>query len=167
MTALIRTAADIVEAYRRRIAELGIAHSTVDAISGLPDGYTSKLLAPTPMKTMSRAAIELLNGALAMGFIVAVDDEQARRVQARWLPRKRPIRAMRSITGSIVTETHEIVDVSPDLQRLLQRSEFMRAIGLRGNIARKAKLSRWKRSVIARRAAKARWSKTAGTLLAP
>jgi hypothetical protein len=160
MTALIRTAEDIVAAYRRRIAELGIAHATVDAISGLPDGYTSKLLAPVPMKTMSRKAIELLNGALAMGFVVAVDDEQTKLVQRRWAQRKRPIRP--SALASRVSTDDEMPEV-PNLQPQNRNSEYMKMIGKRGaskgGKRRMKTMGKRARQRIAAHAARIRWSK--------
>lgn len=162
MTHLLRTAADIVEAYRRRVAELGLTHATVDAISGLPDGYTSKLLAPTPMKTMSRKAIELLNGALGMGFVVAIDEAQVKRVEKRWVKRKRPYYGVPSMVLSIDNEVPREIQISPELSKHLASPSVMRERGRLGNIARNKRLSPWKRRVLARRAANARWSKADG-----
>lgn len=150
---LLRTANDIVEAYRRRVAELGLTHATVDAISGLPDGYTGKLLAPVPMKTMSRKAIELLNGALGMGFVVAIDEEQVKRVCRRWIQRKRPHNRSASITASIPIE----IQLSPEMAKQLGTIEFARS----GGHGRAQRLSPWKRRVIARKAARARWANCA------
>jgi hypothetical protein len=156
MTVLIRTAADIVEAYRRRIAELGIAHSTVDAISGLPDGYTSKLLAPVPMKTMSRAAIELLNGALAIGFVVAVDDVQAKRVQGRWTQRKRPLRNRSASTSASMPLE---IPITPELQAKLTLMEHMKKIASAGGKRRAQTMKKRARQRAAAHAARIRWSK--------
>ena len=79
----------LVAAYRRRIAELGVTHETVDALSGLPAGYTGKLMCG--MKNPGPIAIAALCSALAIGFVPVVDEDQAARVRDRWAPRKRPL----------------------------------------------------------------------------
>ena len=78
-------------AFRRRIRELGITHETVDHLAGLPSGCTSKLMCDPPMKNPGPIAIKALCGALAIGFVPVVDEDQAARVRARWTPRKRPL----------------------------------------------------------------------------
>lgn len=163
---LLRTEAEMVQAYRDRIRELGLAHSTVDAISGLPDGYTSKLMCDPPMKGIGPKARELLNGALGMGFVVAVDPEQVEKVQGRWTRRRRAIDKKKrlptslSMSLSIDNEVPAIMRITPELQAHLRSPNAMREIGLRGNLMRNKRLSPWQRKVLARRAAKARWSKS-------
>lgn len=171
---LLRTQAEMVEAYRARIRELNISFATVDAISGLPDGYTAKLMSPRPMKGLGEKAIEGLNGALGIAFTVMVDPEQVQRVQGRWAKRKRAIDKKKlallappSISVSMPNEVPLQIAITPELQGELGRPAYMRAIGLRGNMKRNANLSPWKRRVLARRAAKARWAKEAEAVCRP
>ena len=84
----VRDMPGIVEVFRDRIRALGITHATVDALSGLPDGYTGKLLCG--MKQPGPIAIQALCGALAIAFVPVIDESQVARVRSRWAPRKRP-----------------------------------------------------------------------------
>lgn len=86
---LIRNMPGIVGAIRARIEELGLTYETVDAISGLPDRYTAKLMCG--MRNPGAKAVDMLCGALALGFVAVVDDEQAASVSSRWVRRKRPL----------------------------------------------------------------------------
>jgi len=86
---MVRDIPGMIEVFRARIRELGITHSTVDALSGLPDGYCSKLMCG--MKQPGPIAINALCGALAIGFVPVVDEHQQARIRDRWVPRKRPL----------------------------------------------------------------------------
>jgi hypothetical protein len=86
---LIRDMPGMVEVFRDRIRELQITHATVDALSGLPDGYCSKLMCG--MKRPGPIAIQAMCGALAIGFVPVIDESQADRMRDRWEPRKRPV----------------------------------------------------------------------------
>ena len=86
---MIRDVPGFVEAFRRRIRELGITLETVDHLAGLPSNYTAKVLCG--MKRPGPIAIQALCAALAIGFVPVVDEDQAARVRDRWAPRKRPL----------------------------------------------------------------------------
>jgi hypothetical protein len=73
MNRLIRTEADLLEAVRARIRELDVTHATVDSISGMADGYTSKLMAG--MKGIGPKSWPLLAGALGLALRLDVDPE--------------------------------------------------------------------------------------------
>ena len=77
----------MVEVFRARIRELGITYETVDELAGLPQNYTSKIMCS--MKMPGKIALEALCGALAIGFVPVVDEDQAARLKDRWIPRKR------------------------------------------------------------------------------
>lgn len=89
MTEPVRNMAGMIEAFRARIRVLGLTFETVDHVAGLAPGYTAKLMCG--MKRPGPVAIQALCGALAIGFVPVVDEEQAAKVQARWAPRKRPL----------------------------------------------------------------------------
>lgn len=171
---LLRTQAEMVEAYRQRIRELNISYATVDAISGLPDGYTAKLMGPNPIKRLGEKAIEGLNGALGIGFTVTVDAEQVARVKSRWVKRRRAIdkkkQAALAERFSIDNQVPIEIEITPELQAQIERREYMKMIGQRGG--RKGGKRRLKtmgkraRQRAASHAARMRWAKRA-TACAP
>jgi hypothetical protein len=72
--------------------ELNLAHTTIDAISGVPDGYTGKCLAPDPVRNFGAVSLAAILGALALRIVrveIAEDPEQAARMRPRWTPRRR------------------------------------------------------------------------------
>jgi hypothetical protein len=89
MTETVRDMAGMVEVFRARIRELDLTFATVDGLAGLPDGYCSKLMCG--MKKLGPITVQALCGALALGFVPVVDEEQAAKVQGRWESRKRPV----------------------------------------------------------------------------
>src|SRR6516164_4721726 len=114
---VVRTIADLVGMFRSRISNLGISYETADAISGLPAGYTSKLLGPAGKKRFGPVAIEALLGATGIMFEVVEDPEAMARVRARLVKRRKLVkRAM-----------------NPKFSRHLT-SEFMRQIGHLGGL---------------------------------
>lgn len=89
----VSTREQLLQVLRDRRDELNIAHTTIDAISGLPEGYVSKVLAPQPIRNIGPTSLRALLGALALGIVRVViveDEEQAAKVRRRWIPRKRP-----------------------------------------------------------------------------
>ena len=83
---LIRSSADMVAIFRARIATLGLNCRDVDAMSGLPDGYTNKIL--NGRKKPGAVTIERLCGALALAFAPVVDTEREAIVRPQWKHRK-------------------------------------------------------------------------------
>ena len=86
---MVRDIPGMIEVFRARILQLGLTHATVDSLSGLPDGYCSKLMCG--MKRPGPIAIDALCGALAIGFVPVVDERQQELVRDRWVLRKRPL----------------------------------------------------------------------------
>lgn len=71
---------------------LNVAHTTIDAIAGVQEGYTSKLLAPEPIRHFGPESLAAILGALALGIVrveIVEDAEAAAKVSGRWVPRKR------------------------------------------------------------------------------
>jgi hypothetical protein len=161
---ILRTEFEMMQAYRDRIRELGLSHATVDAISGLPDGYTSKLMCDPPMKGIGPKARELLNGALGMGFVVAVDQEQVEKVSGRWVKRRRAIDKKKqkllppSISLSMGNEVPTMVQITPELQRKLVDRDHMKRIGKMGAKRRNKIMGKRARQRAASHAARMRWT---------
>jgi hypothetical protein len=83
---------ELIQLLLERQDELNISAATVDAISGLADGYTSKVLCITPTKNLGPIALGAILGALALKIVkieIGVDPEAAVVVSGRWTPRKR------------------------------------------------------------------------------
>jgi hypothetical protein len=86
--AVIRDYEDLIEAIRARVAELQITHETVDHVSGIQSGYTSKLLCRPPIKRLDAISLGPMLGALGLMLIAVEDPEQLARVRHRLVPRK-------------------------------------------------------------------------------
>jgi hypothetical protein len=82
----------LLDLLRHRRDELDVPHLTIDAIAGLADGHTSKLLAPNATKGLGYISLPCLLRALALGIVqitIAEDAEQAARISHRWKKRRR------------------------------------------------------------------------------
>jgi hypothetical protein len=157
MTAPIRSVPELVDALRRRRDELNISHETIDNIAGLQPGYTSKLLAPVPIKNLGQMSLPSILGALGLVLVAVPDPEQVAKVAPRWQKRKRPQR----IIASVICAKR---DEMPEISKQQEDFALMQIIGRAGGIAsgkkRRAKAMR-KRELQAKRthAARTRWSK--------
>jgi hypothetical protein len=92
MSALIRSMPELIAGVRDGVHERGIAYQTVDEIAGVPDRYTSKLLAKEPIKNLGWVSLPAVLGALGKALVIVDDPEQIARVRDRWTPRERPNR---------------------------------------------------------------------------
>lgn len=153
MTAPIRSMPELIEALRARRDALNISHETIDSIAGLQSGYTSKLLAPKPIKNLGPMSFGSLLGALGLAVVVVEDPAAVVRVEKHWQKRKRPMKLAASMTASIECEVPAIIQISPELQQKLRNIASM------GGKARAAKLGPRRRKTIARQAAIARWAR--------
>ncbi len=118
-----------------RIRQLDVSYATLDAITGLADGYVSKLFAPNPPRCMGWEALELLLAALGMKLVGVEDANALRRVRNRLVPMRKHDNASGRMRRSLTTAG-----------RLLSQ-------------ARTAKISRDRRHANAQIAARARWAK--------
>jgi hypothetical protein len=80
---------DIAQVFRDRVRALGITYAAVDAIAGLADGYTAKVLSNPPQNDMGTKAMVLIAGALGICFVPIIDHQQSALVQGRWTKRRR------------------------------------------------------------------------------
>lgn len=157
MTIPIRSQAELLDAIRARRDELNISHETIDDISGLPKGYTSKLLANPPMKNLGHKSLGDLMGALGMALVAVPDPEQIARVEKRWVKRKRP---QRLVASTICVKREEM----PENTKQLEGFALMQVLGKAGGKAsgktRRAKAMK-KRALqrVRSHAARARWAK--------
>jgi hypothetical protein len=139
-----------LQVIRERIVELDITYRTVDALAGFTETYTSKLLAPVPLKRMSVDALFSIMGAVGLVPEFKHDGAAVARLRAQsdWQKRKRHDKPKSVSIGG----EHKPVTVylSPD---------FMREISAKAAYARMEKISPTKRKRYARKAARARWKR--------
>jgi hypothetical protein len=151
--ATVRTYDELNAALRARADALDISRETIDAISGLQNGYAGKLLAPIPIRTLSRVSLGAMLGALGLKLIVVEDVETLQKIEKRLAKRRRHDNA-----GSAMLATKR------RKRRAFPRgNEHARLMRLR----QIANQSPEKRSQIARRAALIRWGRKGGKQNAP
>ena len=81
---VIKDYADLLALLRARRDELGVSSTTIDEVSGLCSGYSSKLLCDPPLK---RAGIFLfwpLLEALGLRCVIEIDPDAVARLAHRW-----------------------------------------------------------------------------------
>jgi hypothetical protein len=104
---------------------MGVSNEWLDEFTGLPSGYMGKLLCNPPIRSISARALFWIAG--AMGFAVAfMEDPQ---------PFER-------IAGQVVLKSRPSNYGSPKTAPIVQiiRRSFLRKIGRKGALQRKAKL---------------------------
>jgi hypothetical protein len=131
----------LIRAVRARVAELGITHETLDAISGLQSGYASKLLADPPIRRIGPLTLFIVLQSLGMSLSLVEDRKWMERAETRLVPRKTP----RMLRAASITFTPDFFTYNARI----------------GGEARRDKLSPARRQEIARNAARARWAKAA------
>lgn len=77
-------------ALQARVAMLRTTYATLDAISGLPDGYCEKVLKKTPEKRIGPISMGPLLGTLGCELWLVEDPEQWAKVVKRMTRSKRP-----------------------------------------------------------------------------
>lgn len=160
MTAPIRSMDELLQALRDRRDSLNISHETIDSIAGLQSGYTSKLLAPKPIKNLGPMSFGSLLGALGLAVVVVPDPDQCERVSKHWEPRKRPMKlAPLSMPLSIDNEVPAEIQITPEIQAKMELSEKMKALGKRGGKRRMKTMGKRARQAVATHAARMRWSR--------
>lgn len=80
----------MVELVRFRLEELQTTHESVDEVSGLHGGYTSKIVAPIPIKSMGKVSMGPILQTLGLALIVVRDDEAFQKIKHRLAKRERP-----------------------------------------------------------------------------
>ena len=140
---VVRNYDSLIQALRDRQTELGLTVEKIDELSGLPSGYTGKLLGAAQMKAIGPLSLGLLLETLGLELVPRPNVEATKSMSPRWEKRVRP---------------------SHDAQRLSSRAKhrkfpaiLFRVLGKRSVKARMDKTTEEQRSAIGRRAAIARW----------
>ena len=137
-----RSYGELVTALRVRIGQLGVTTESIDFVAGLPLRYTSKLLAPVPLRDFGRCSLGPLLQCLGCKLVLALDDEAAfAKIRSRLIPVRKAGFAMQA------------------KRRPQRRRYFFEEPGAAG-LARARQLLMQgprKRKLIAKVAARARW----------
>lgn len=79
-------------ALRDRAEELQTTREQIDAVSGLQSGYSGKLLAPVPIKSLGKVSLGPMLQTLGLALIVVRDDAAFAKIKDRLGKRERPSR---------------------------------------------------------------------------
>jgi hypothetical protein len=142
---IIRSADDLVEAFRVRKAQLGISNAEIEAQLLWSDGMADKFLGPSRTLQLTAPVIEDLMSLFAIEFTMQIN---------RDLDAKRRGRLQRRDERQVRPQSR----LSRQLMEVANRQLYARLSQL-GNEARKAKLPPEARQRIARAAARARWQR--------
>jgi len=155
--AVVHDYAGLMDALRSRVRELNTTLAAVDELAGLQGNYTSKLLAPVPIRAIGPVSLGPLLQSLGLALVVVEDLKALKRVEARLTKRRRPARNASDDRHSVLTTKKP--RKRPRFPNGPEFASFM-------NARRTLKLDPSQRSAIARKAAQARWArvKAAGNL---
>lgn len=140
--AIVRTMDELHGAMRARAEELRMSRATLDAISGLPNGYSGKLLAPDAIKTVGRKSLGPMLETLGLQIFVVEDTEALARIQRRSDAEARTESQVRT------ADVSDVVNFSLSLRHMKKLSKLA--------TEKRKKFSASKRRQIARKAARTR-----------
>ena len=138
---------DLHAIMRARVASLQVTREGLDEIVGLQDGYTAKLLTPTPMRRLGAATMADFLEAIGVKLLAVVDDEAVERHASK-------------IARYRAEKVHQPEPaISAEVERLVrERIHNDRVkVGRRGGKKRTAAMTPEERSELARAGAHARW----------
>lgn len=139
----IRNYDELNAALRKRADDLNVSRETIDAVSGLQSGYAAKLLAPVPIRTLSRMSLGAMLGALGLKLLVVEDLDTVRRIERRLVQRKRDHYANGKMPTAKNPKRREEC-ASSDWGRLMRSRALMIQSSLRRReIAQIAARARW------------------------
>jgi hypothetical protein len=80
---------DLHAALRARAEQLDVPRETLDALTGLPNGYCAKILAPVPIRNLGRISFDAMLAVLGLKLIVTEDPEAMEKIGPRLVKRCR------------------------------------------------------------------------------
>jgi len=158
-----RSYEDIRQALILRADELNISRETLDDASGLPDGFSSKVLSPEGQKSLGPATLGPMLGGLAVKLLIVPDEEQLTRLK-KWLANQRDRTKMTLCLPPIAGKHRPKWLFHPRKAKRMAKKRVQSAgkngwsrLSKRGAKARARALSPERRREIARSGAAARW----------
>lgn len=134
---------DLIAALRARADELKVTREGLDAVTGLQNGYSAKLLAPVPIKSLGRVSLGPMLQAMGLAIVLVEDLEALARFSGQHSERLRPMPAL---------GTHEIITIQKTRRKLRMMARL-------GGKKRAEKMTAKQRSKSARFAARVMWRK--------
>ena len=134
----------MLQAIRARKSELQITNETLDAISGMPAGYASKLLCDPPLKRMGALSLGLVLASLGYTIDLVPDANALALVRSRMEVRKRAPKAIAPRRQPAWLFTHESARKIGALG-VRKQAELRAARAMLAEKKRKAALARWKK----------------------
>jgi hypothetical protein len=144
--ATIRTQDDLIEALRVAKEKRNLSFKVLDELGGFTQGHMERVIGPRREKGMSPFVLQMLCSLLAVKLEMVFDEDQAKRMIAKWEGRD---------TSNVRLEKGNIS------KTLLERAKphVLKANGVAGQAARHSMLTPEHRTQIARKAADALWKK--------
>lgn len=141
--ATIRTQDDLIEGMRLAKEMRNLSFKSIDELGGFTQGHMERVIGPRREKGMSPFVLQMLCSILAVKLVMVPDEDQAKRMIAKWEGRD---------TSNVRLEKGRIS------KSLLERAKphVLRAAGELGGKARASQLSPKQRSEIARKGGRAR-----------
>ena len=143
--ATIRTYAELHYVLRKRVADLGVSFETIDAISGVQDRYTAKLLGPRPpqgsMRVYGALTLDFMLSVLGLQLVIVEDPEALAKVARRLVPSRTPM-----------VHRH---DAKPLRER--KKWQYFVDCGRLGGLARFNAMNKAERTRLGKLGAQARW----------
>jgi hypothetical protein len=159
LTAAITSYDEMIDALRARKAELGLSDAVVDDLTGLPTGYTGKVLGPARVKKMGALSLWLMLEVLAFDMRLDSSVEKAARMQERWEKRSegqanmnnkaKPL-SLRNLAKKNRETFREAGRKGGRARARLQTAEQRRSLARKGGRAFAAKMRQRRRELIAR-----------------
>jgi hypothetical protein len=125
-----RDYAELLDALRKRLRQLGTSMERIDDLAGLPSRYVSKLFAPMELKSLSKVSMGPVLGALGLKLLVIEDAEAFARVKHRLVRKKYAGGGMLAAEKNIWRRTPALARKIRHLQILKQSPRRRREIAL-------------------------------------
>jgi len=84
----ISTPMDLSAALRRRAEQLAVTREVLDEVSGLPSGYSAKLLSAVPSRALGATSLPLMLGALGVKLLLVEDHSPAAEALMQRMPKR-------------------------------------------------------------------------------
>jgi hypothetical protein len=88
--AIVANYSELHSAFRSYVQEIDVSRLTIDAVSGMQEGYCAKLLAPDPMRHFGKKSLGEFMGAVALKLVVVQDVGAFEQLRHRLPERLRP-----------------------------------------------------------------------------
>lgn len=157
---------ELVEIFVARREELGLSNQAIEDLCGLAPGIVDKYLGPARTKPIGRFMFDVFSEVFALSWQPFVDPDKLKRMEGRWeqrngsyVVRPRPRVSKLAVRKAKPLVLKEIGGIGGSVTAYFRTAREASKISLKGNAARKRKLTRQRRSEIAAQAAKARWTK--------